>query len=487
MASKLKAEALTVEDLLGDEFEAISVQPAPSPKPAERADVIARPVAGRLQPALASRRPASLKDYGGGSQSTIRGMLAKIRGGFSSTAVTTIPSPNGTLPAPTDVASATAPGALLHLPLTQRKELGLRALEGAREAMIGGRATQQWRQSASGRFGKCEQPTFGRVPERPEAEAAAHLRLSWSAELDFVYDLLRSEEIHHLLAVADASWASKESMRNTLLTEEAFDSLRHIFSTDTIPGEGAADLTAGSTVRLTAPGRPDRRSRRSSLGKRAARRSMVDEDTCTHMGKAYIESLVGADEAALLRARQQIVLGDEEFSVFELDAIVADPLSFVTMVLFEHHRLDEAFGIGFTRAQSFCKAINTGYRDTNAFHNRLHATDVAYAMHLFVLHAGVVESRGLEPLHVLAMLLGAITHDFRHPGATNAHLISAGDPLALTYNDRSVLENFHAAETFKLLQHAQYNILHALDAKQAKELRTLVVKMILAVCAHVDA
>lgn len=52
----------------------------------------------------------------------------------------------------------------------------------------------------------------------------------------------------------------------------------------------------------------------------------------------------------------------------------------------------------------------------------------------------------LEEAEVAALLLGALIHDYKHPGRSNAFLTKTGHALALTYNDVSVLENFHLSE-----------------------------------------
>lgn len=52
----------------------------------------------------------------------------------------------------------------------------------------------------------------------------------------------------------------------------------------------------------------------------------------------------------------------------------------------------------------------------------------------------------LQDVEVAALLLGSLIHDFKHPGRSNAFLTRTGHTLALTYNDVSVLENYHLSE-----------------------------------------
>lgn len=49
-------------------------------------------------------------------------------------------------------------------------------------------------------------------------------------------------------------------------------------------------------------------------------------------------------------------------------------------------------------------------------------------------------------MEVAALLLGALIHDFKHPGRSNAFLTKTAHSLSVTYNDVSVLENFHLSE-----------------------------------------
>ncbi|KAJ1624322.1 hypothetical protein T492DRAFT_882071, partial [Pavlovales sp. CCMP2436] len=185
--------------------------------------------------------------------------------------------------------------------------------------------------------------------------------LWWTDELEFVYDLC----LHHMLAVADASWSTNEDMREYEDMRAMFSAM---FSAEALPSSESFSTQAGdgdAAERLRAPNK-----------------APASSDSATG-------GLGRTDDARLSRWRDQIASGDEDISA----RVVTNPLSFVAMAIFSRHKLNETFGIGFTRMSSFCKALNAGYRDSNAFHNRLHAADVALATHLFILHSGIIEQR----------------------------------------------------------------------------------------------
>ena len=78
-----------------------------------------------------------------------------------------------------------------------------------------------------------------------------------------------------------------------------------------------------------------------------------------------------------------------------------------------------------------------------------------------------VLGRALPNHAVLAALLGAAVHDIGHDGFNNAHHVAIGSPLALQYNDQSVLENMHAATGLGLLREPRHDVLENLSAAGA--------------------
>ncbi|RXM95914.1 cGMP-inhibited 3',5'-cyclic phosphodiesterase A [Acipenser ruthenus] len=90
-------------------------------------------------------------------------------------------------------------------------------------------------------------------------------------------------------------------------------------------------------------------------------------------------------------------------------------------------------------------------------------------------------SANIPALELMALYVAAAMHDYDHPGRTNAFLVATSAPQAVLYNDRSVLENHHAASGWNLfMSQPEYNFLVNLDHAEFKRFRFLVIEAILA-------
>ena len=85
----------------------------------------------------------------------------------------------------------------------------------------------------------------------------------------------------------------------------------------------------------------------------------------------------------------------------------------------------------------------------------------------------------MTDLEVLCTLVAAAVHDVGHPGIDNKFHVASKHELALLYNDRSVLENYHAAYAFRLLRQAENNVLAGLSPQQYDEARKLIIDLVL--------
>ncbi|MEE6477376.1 hypothetical protein FKM82_011490 [Ascaphus truei] len=197
-------------------------------------------------------------------------------------------------------------------------------------------------------------------------------------------------------------------------------------------------------------------------------------------------------------------------------------LSQMSYQLFEDMGLLETFKIPLKEFMNYFHALENGYRDI-PYHNRIHASDVLHAVWYLSTqaipglqnvvndhgsasdsdsdsdvahgHMGYVFSKkyngsddkygclagNIPALELMALYVAAAMHDYDHPGRTNAFLVATSAPQAVLYNDRSVLENHHAAAAWNLfLSRPEYNFLVNLDHMEFKRFRFLVIEAILA-------
>jgi hypothetical protein len=58
--------------------------------------------------------------------------------------------------------------------------------------------------------------------------------------------------------------------------------------------------------------------------------------------------------------------------------------------------------------------------------------------------------------------------------------VNTHDEMALLYNDQSVLENHHVAQTFLLMRDESLNILGHYSPQDYRKIREIIIKMVLA-------
>ncbi|OEH75927.1 3 5-cyclic nucleotide phosphodiesterase domain-containing protein [Cyclospora cayetanensis] len=90
----------------------------------------------------------------------------------------------------------------------------------------------------------------------------------------------------------------------------------------------------------------------------------------------------------------------------------------------------------------------------------------------------LVKSRQARDMALI--IVAGLCHDIGHPGRNNALFSNAMEPLALLYNDRAVLENYHACLTFKTLEKQDCDIFVTLKTREYLMVRTQIIELILA-------
>ncbi|XP_069007860.1 LOW QUALITY PROTEIN: dual specificity calcium/calmodulin-dependent 3',5'-cyclic nucleotide phosphodiesterase 1A [Embiotoca jacksoni] len=169
------------------------------------------------------------------------------------------------------------------------------------------------------------------------------------------------------------------------------------------------------------------------------------------------------------------------FDVFALNEASGDhALKFVFYELFTRYDLINRFKVPIAALLSFVDSLEVGYsKHKNPYHNLMHAADVTQTIHYLLLKTGMVH--WLTELEIFAIIFAAAIHDYEHTGTTNNFHIQTRSDTALLYNDRAVLENHHVSAAYRLLQDGEeMNILSNLSKDDWRELRTLVVEMVLA-------
>ncbi|KAM4747522.1 cGMP-inhibited 3',5'-cyclic phosphodiesterase 3A [Rhinophrynus dorsalis] len=248
-----------------------------------------------------------------------------------------------------------------------------------------------------------------------------------------------------------------------------------------------------------------------------------------------LHPLIPAEEKAIVAPEPLVIdnienlmgeINNWNFPIFDLMEKTGQKsgriLSQMSYRLFDDMGLLETFKIPLKEFMNYFHALENGYRDI-PYHNRIHATDVLHAVWYLSTqaipglqnaindqgsasdsdsdsgithgHMGYVFSKtynssdekygclsgNIPSLELMALYVAAAMHDYDHPGRTNAFLVATSAPQAVLYNDRSVLENHHAAAAWNLfLSRPEYNFLVNLDHMEFKRFRFLVIEAILA-------
>ncbi|XP_029772904.1 cAMP-specific 3',5'-cyclic phosphodiesterase 4C isoform X3 [Suricata suricatta] len=154
------------------------------------------------------------------------------------------------------------------------------------------------------------------------------------------------------------------------------------------------------------------------------------------------------------------------------------PLTTIIFNIFQERDLLKRFQIPPDTLVTYLLTLESHYHADVAYHNSLHAADVAQSAHVLLATPALEDV--FTDLEVLAAVFASAIHDVDHPGVSNQFLINTNSELALMYNDASVLENHHLAVGFKLLQAENCDIFQNLSAKQRLSLRRMVIDMVLA-------
>lgn len=167
------------------------------------------------------------------------------------------------------------------------------------------------------------------------------------------------------------------------------------------------------------------------------------------------------------------------FDSFELhDQYYQAPLEFVLYSIFRRERLFGKFGISPPLLRNYVREAEKQYLKKVPYHTSTHGADVTQATYCIYHNSHLREL--LTDWEKVALFLAAAVHDLGHPGVNNLYLIKTKHPLALRYNDKHVLESFHVAAAFYLMQRSGCRLLDGMAEVTYTLCRELMINLVLA-------
>ena len=186
---------------------------------------------------------------------------------------------------------------------------------------------------------------------------------------------------------------------------------------------------------------------------------------------------------------------DWNFDALQVDSETGgNSLVWVTGEVFRYNesiieaRVANVFLEIFAKAQSGYNATALARQTIRPmYHNQIHGADVCQATHYLVQKSDLLnripytsQLYGKSDILLYAIVFASAMHDFDHFGVSNEFLIRHKDPLAILYNDKSVMENHHTASAFTLIQGTDLG----LSRDNFKIFRHVVIELILSTDMH---
>ena len=183
---------------------------------------------------------------------------------------------------------------------------------------------------------------------------------------------------------------------------------------------------------------------------------------------------------ALLNSPGDLLFNSREFDLFKFTDIAGrdKTLPLLSVHMFLAHNLIQY--VNEQKLSKFLCQVQRTYRRDVQYHNDLHGIDVAHMAHLFLTQGGLKELAELDHIDTMAFLVGAVCHDLGHDGFTNTYHSNSVTDRAIRYNDLSIQENYHVAESFNLIQRSDMSFLESLTADEFKVFRKRMIGCILA-------
>ena len=198
---------------------------------------------------------------------------------------------------------------------------------------------------------------------------------------------------------------------------------------------------------------------------------------------ANVESLFNVKKFTFLNVNANSFnnIENQDFNIFELIKSVGRENILPVIGYYIFNRFGFYNILKYDKYENWCKKIAEGYIKANPYHTDLHAADITHTCLIYLKVGKVNKICKLSKNSKCALFLSCICHDYRHPGVNNNYLKETKNKIAIKYNDISILENMHIAETFKLINdpNNEYNIFQGLDNNTYKQFRKEMIACVL--------
>lgn len=223
----------------------------------------------------------------------------------------------------------------------------------------------------------------------------------------------------------------------------------------------------------------NRRNSTKNLELKEPELSSSIKNNITEEHKFSLNNIKNSDVSQITSILETVVT--ENFNIFSLQKLAGNAtIFFVLSQGFKVFNLLEI--INEQKFLNFCRELMNGYNPNDSdvkYHSSIHGADVCQTTIVILKNGQLLEKLGLGNIDMIASITAAAAHDFKHNGFNNMFHVNKGSELALTYNDNTVLENWHVSQMFKMLVKDENNFLENFTPSEYRHMRRRMIDGIL--------
>ena len=176
------------------------------------------------------------------------------------------------------------------------------------------------------------------------------------------------------------------------------------------------------------------------------------------------------------------IITSKNFDIFKLKKMIGykNVLPTVGRIILENLGLLDEGILNENKLDNFLISVSDQYKPQTLYHNSMHGADVTQSSYIFFALSNAEKIAKTNVIDILSIIIAALGHDLGHPGLNNMFHMNDSTEIAITYNDISILENFHASLLFKTLRKSENNIFDKLSNIDYKIIRKRMISEILA-------